>query len=292
MKDIVKKFISDISVNGVSKSDVKLLEDTVGEPIISSVVNIKGLTTERSFIGLESVVEVVEEYHEVLRTKSVSEIFDIRDVIESYEGILNTLNKVTSKVKEISELYSEEIKNKILNSEYKYSFISYSGEKIESAYDLFSAKAPITSLLYNNSLYENLTNTDIARYIELKASNIKNNNVNYVDNEYNLESFLLFNLIFNKELESYVNHFNLTPTVLTGKNLIEFLDDVYCYKEYLEEYTKIVTNEHLRDFQNLKHGAVYSINKFKRYNTITISSRNTIDFLEMILILLQGMCKQ
>ena len=62
MQDVINNFKNQIKSDGISQGDIKLLEDTIGEKVISSTVNLKSFTTERSYIGIDTVESIMDNY--------------------------------------------------------------------------------------------------------------------------------------------------------------------------------------------------------------------------------------
>ena len=55
---LLTDFIKSVKDNGVSKSDISLIEDSIGEKFITSIHNINSITTERSTFGSDEVMRI------------------------------------------------------------------------------------------------------------------------------------------------------------------------------------------------------------------------------------------
>ena len=126
---MLNNFLEDIKNNGVSKQDVKLIEDTVGENFISSIVNIKTLTTERSTLGLAEVTEVVGNYIADETKEAMSTLPTFRDILTKYSRVISFLETFLRYSNVIQQNYNSNVKQNLLNKKEYYSFNSLDGKE-------------------------------------------------------------------------------------------------------------------------------------------------------------------
>ena len=112
---VLNNFLEDIKNNGVSKQDVKLIEDTVGENFISSIVNIKTLTTERSTLALADVTEVVQNYIVDESKETMSTLPTFTAILTKYRRIISFLETFLRYSLVIQQNYNSSVKENLLN---------------------------------------------------------------------------------------------------------------------------------------------------------------------------------
>ena len=233
MIDYLEKCISDIEEYGISKNDVKKLEDKVGEHLISSIYNINGLTTERSSIGSEEIIDILNNY--ILDTKaemSATPETEISDIVMLHGKMISYLESVLYYVNNIRENYSEEIKDKKLMSPMFYSYDSttkegfnvfFNNRKFDQFFWYIQDKFPDIESLNSDS------NDDAMRALWTYDSNVANDRLVmiylFVWRDNNLNEFIL-------EGKPLIN---VNPTC---QDFFDSLDGIHMITEGLENTIK------------------------------------------------------
>lgn len=275
MLDVLEKFKQSIKTDGVSQSDIKMLEDTVGDKFITSTVNIKHFTTERSSLGIGLLEPVLSSYHDELvkETKTVS----ISDIVCSYSNLLMNLNSLRDTVVFLTNNYNKEIKETMLNAKCRFSYIDSEGMKSDHVYEVFGKDYNMGYLLDNENLLKEICGE--TEYLQIV--NAREEFYSYVkqieQKEYwsfsnSFNSFLSMSLIINKELKSYIEAMNFTPQKMEGKDLIEFLDSSYEHYEYINtelEYYSTVYRNYIKSANSNNNIYGVDINKIERIQNIT-----------------------
>lgn len=295
MQDIINNFISNMETQGVSRNDIKTLEDTIGEPIITSNINIKHFTTERSSLPiLHDVADVLNVYVKEYTDKSLSENYTNREIFDIYHNLINKLSDLTKTVKEISENITEDFFTNLTNSNYKYSFINYEGVKQEEVINVFDNKSNLLEFINNEELFYNLFKEENRKEFETfkvkKDYFIGDLITKGIDNNGNdISLFLFLNLIINKDVNNYFYKMSFTPIILNGNDLIKFLKDSYIHKEYLIELTNSMRSQFEYSFKNvsLNRPTYYELNAIKRMEEIIPNIKLVNEYLKLICKILQ-----
>lgn len=295
MQDIINNFISNMETQGVSRNDIKTLEDTIGEPIITSNINIKHFTTERSSLPiLHDVADVLNVYVKEYTDKSLSENYTNREIFDIYHNLINKLSDLTKTVKEISENITEDFFTNLTNSNYKYSFINYEGVKQEDVINVFDNKSNLLEFINNEELFYNLFKEENRKEFETfkvkKDYFIGDLITKGIDNNGNdISLFLFLNLIINKDVNNYFYKMSFTPIILNGNDLIKFLKDSYIHKEYLIELTNSMRSQFEYSFKNvsLNRPTYYELNAIKRMEEIIPNIKLVNEYLKLICKILQ-----
>jgi hypothetical protein len=228
MKNIgtLSNFLEDIKNNGISKQDVKLIEDTVGENFISSIVNIKTLTTERSTLGLDSVYEVVQNYIVDESKETMSTLPTFTNILTKYSRIINFLETFLKYSKEIQQNYNSSVKENLLNKKEYYNFNSLSGKETIVS-NIFESTEDCGNI-FNNWKLETLNlPEDIITALSTKIS------YDDMDNKMSMLTLLIYkdNDLFKYFVEEDYQITNVRPTV---KELFLSLDGWHMITEGLE----------------------------------------------------------
>lgn len=295
MHKLIKDFKDNINKDGVSKSDITILEDSLGEPIISSNVNMKMFTTERSTVGLNTVNEILELYGEENKNDLKNNL-SVTDVLNSYINLKGKLSTIYNLLKTLSELYNDDMEQRILNSKFTMTYRDWKGEDTTDTYALFSPKSTFLQFLFYEDLLEDLLSKEDLAIVKNKILEFKFKitDLNYFNDVNNVSTFLPLNLIINKEFDSYIYSFSFTPVRLTGKDVIEFLKNSYLHKEYVEGLKNSVHEDYHRSFNRIGVNNRLYIDKenIERRNQITNNIEPTIMYLDILVTIIQSMCKQ
>ena len=242
MQDVINNFKNQIKSDGISQGDIKLLEDTIGEKVISSTVNLKSFTTERSYIGVDVVESIMDNY--VPETTTDKKVLTRHDIMDAYNDFIHTMNRLADALVELSKTYTEDKKNSLFNLKSRYTWNNSDGTSESVAWDMFSKKYPMTQILYDRGFireacgevnYHNIVN----RMEEFVTKLERNNEGSKFRWEINgFDTFIVMGLLVNKEFHSYINDMSFTPMNPTGEDLITFLDNAYCHYEYIRELSK------------------------------------------------------
>ena len=295
MKDVIENFKKTMASEGVSRNDIITLENTLGEPIITSNINIKHFTTERSNLPILSrASDILDVYIKDYEKTSLTENFSNREVFDIYNQLIRHLHDLTNTVKSLSEVVSDEFITNILNSNYKYTFTNIEGVKQNEVINVFDNKSNLLDFINNEELFYNLLTEDkIQLFQEYKAhkdyfigemiSEGKASNNWNMGNDISL--FLFLNLIINKEIIHYIHTMSFTPTILNGNDLINFLKDSYNYKEYLIETSNELKAQFEYRFKNLSLGKsnYYYFEEIKRMRDIIPNIKLVNNYLKIIL---------
>ena len=152
---LLTDFIKSVKDNGVSKSDISLIEDSIGEKFITSIHNINSITTERSTFGSDEVMRITHNY--IVDIKSDEKVFSYSDILWLHNRMLSYLGNVKCALEDINKNYSEKTKNTMLTESL---FFSMSDGK---AFNIF----------YNNTTIESYIRyiiTDIASKLDLQIN--------------------------------------------------------------------------------------------------------------------------
>lgn len=247
MISIVKNFKDDISVNGISKESVRLLEESLGDKIITSIYPIGGLTTESSSMGVDEILPILEDYIETNREKPKR---NLNELLLLHSDILSHSKHLLYLVNKLIKAYSVTKKETILEKKEFYKFLD--GEEV--AYNIIYSDNPIDCLFDSYDLNNIVSDAEenlkhMIRYnleiIQLSKKNNFNVLALFIWKE---NSFLEFmckkNILFNPE-----------PTL---KQLFNSLDGMHMIKEDLER----VVDELETKWRYISKG--YSIDLFSK----------------------------
>ena len=228
MKNIgtLNNFLEDITKNGVSKQDVNLIEDTVGENFISSIVNIKTLTTERSTLALADVTEVVQNYIADESKESMSTLPTFTEILVKYSRIIGFLETFLKHCKVIQQNYNSTVKENLLNKKEYYNFHSLDGKETIVS-NIFESTEDCGNI-FNNWKLETLNlPEDIMTALSTRVS------YDDMDNKMSMLTLLIYkdNDLFKYFVEEDYQITNIRPTV---KELFLSLDGWHMITEGLE----------------------------------------------------------
>lgn len=223
---VLNNFLEDIKNNGVSKQDVKLIEDTVGENFISSIVNIKTLTTERSTLALADVTEVVENYIVDESKETMSTLPTFTAILTKYSRIISFLETFLRYSVIIQQNYNSSVKENLLNKKEYYNFNSLSGKETIVS-NIFESTEDCGNI-FNNWKLETLNlPEDIMTALSTRVS------YEDMDNKMSMLTLLIYkdNDLFKYFVEEDYQITNVRPTV---KELFLSLDGWHMITEGLE----------------------------------------------------------
>lgn len=139
MVSIVKSFKDDIAVNGISKESVRLLEESLGDKIITSIYPIGGLTTESSSMGVDAIMPILDDY---IETNKVRPKRNLNELLLLHSDILTHSKNLLLFVDKLIKTYSVTKKETILEMKEFYTFSD--GE--EAAYNIIYSNGNIHNL--------------------------------------------------------------------------------------------------------------------------------------------------
>lgn len=228
---LLTDFIKSVKDNGVSKSDISLIEDSIGEKFITSIHNINSITTERSTFGSDEVMRITHNY--IVDIKSDEKVFSYSDILWLHNRMLSYLGNVKCTLEDINKNYSEKTKNTMLTESL---FFSMSDGK---AFNIF----------YNNTTIESYIRyiiTDIASKLDLQINQhvLKDN-----------DKLTMLNLLVWKD--NNIDDFILRGTGLqnpnvTIKEIFDSFDGMHMTLERLE----LVINNLISDYNYLNQGTL------------------------------------
>lgn len=290
MKNIINNFKEQIRTNGISQGDVKLLEDTIGEKVISSTVNIKNFTTERSDIALTLASEVLEHY--VPETTSDKKVYTKEMQFHIFNNFIVSLQELTKSIAELTTSYNEDKKNTLFNLKSRWGWINYStGVDEVEVWDAFSKKYNMTDILRNRSMIKEACGDkeeQISFMIEEFLFRLEKSN-EHTDIKWEIgsyDTFMPMGLIINEEYYSYLYEMVFTPTKLSGEDLINFLDNSYKHYEHIKDITRSQKNYYISLIsKNGKDATAYthsSESVYERMEFLIDKNKITVDFLNIL----------
>lgn len=292
MQDIINNFKNQIKSDGISQGDIKLLEDTIGEKVISSTVSLKSFTTERSSIGIDVVESIMDNY--VPETTTDKKVFTRNDVMHVNNDFIHTLNRLADNLAELSKIYTEDKKNSLFELKSRYTWNNSDGTTESAVWDMFSKKYSMSQVLNDRGFIREACGETAAfniisridSFITSLEKNSESTEVNWSVNGF--DTFIVMGLLVNEEINSYVYEMSFTPMNPTGEDLITFLDNAYKHYEYIVKISTNFTNDYThtanRIGQNKSTWISMDSSKLERLEFLT--SKNKI-FTEFIVILQQ-----
>lgn len=223
---MLNNFLEDIKNNGVSKQDVKLIEDTVGENFISSIVNVKTLTTERSTLGLTEVTEVVGNYIADETKEVMSTLPTFRDILTKYSRVISFLETFLRFSNVIQQNYNSNVKQNLLNKKEYYNFNSLDGKET-IVNNIFESTEDCGNIFNNWKLEVLNLPEEIMTALSTKIT------YGDVDNKISMLTLLIYkdNDLFKYFTDEHYQITNIRPTV---KELFLSLDGWHMITEALE----------------------------------------------------------
>ncbi len=248
MQDVINNFKNQIKSDGISQGDIKLLEDTLGEKVISSAVNLKSFTTERSYIGIDIVESIMDNY--VPETTTDKKVLTRHDIMGAYDDFIHTMNRLGESLVELSKIYTEDKKNTLFNLKHRYTWNNSDGTSESVAWDMFSKRYPMTQILSDRGFIReacgetNYINI-VARMEEFVSKLERTNEGSKLRWDVNgFDTFIVMGLLVNEEIVSYINDMSFTPMNPSGEDLITFLDNAYKHYEYIVTISKDYTTKY------------------------------------------------
>lgn len=298
MKDVINNFKKEINSNGISRSDIKLLEDTLGDKIISANVHINNFTTERSFIGLTDALACIDTY--AIDLKDEAPIVTKDKYLSTLNDFGCSLEDVAKVLTELTTVYNEDKKNTLFNLKNRYTWGEDDGNTETVVYDIFSKKYVMTDILQNTSFIKESCGDkyhDVKSYVDRFKFDLERLNEN-VDVNYEIggyDTFITMGLIVNKEIRSYIAQMFFTPTIFNGEDLINFLDNSYVHYEYVHEEILRWKDDYNRGFRRSQLGETTYFNTAKETERLAfLTNKNylTSQFLRIIIMILKSMSNQ
>lgn len=300
MQDVINNFKNQIKSDGISQSDIKLLEDTLGEKVISSTVNLKSFTTERSYIGIDLVESIMDNY--VPETTTDKKILTRHEIMDAYNDFIHTMNRLADSLVELSKTYNEDKKNSLFELKSRYTWNNSDGTSETVAWDMFSKKYPMTQMLSDSSFIreacgETKSLDIISRMQEFITKLERNNEGTKIRWEVNgFDTFIVMGLLVNEEIETYINDMSFTPMNPTGEDLITFLDNVYKHYEYIlgisKNYTFNYANMANRIEQNETTWVGCDSSTIERLKNLTSKNNILTDFINILQKIFNSMSNQ
>lgn len=298
MKDIVNNFKNQIIANGISQGDVKLLEETLGEKPISSNINIKHFTTERSDIAVSEALSVLEHYKP--ETSTEEKVYTQHQYFNVYNDYVLSLQKLSDILAKLTTVYSEDKKNVLFNLKHRWTWNNSDGSTETGVWDMFSKKYEMSQIIRSNSLiYETcgnnteLVSNKITEFIYNLDKLEENTNVNWEIGGF--DTFISMGLILNEEIDSYIDNMSFTPVKLSGEDLFNFLDNIYKHYEYVLGISKECRSEYISQLSRNETGkSIYvgNIKKIERMEFLISKNKITVEFLNIVKAIFDSMSNQ
>lgn len=271
---VLNNFLEDIKNNGVSKQDVKLIEDTVGENFISSIVNIKTLTTERSTLSLIDVTEVVQNYIADESKETMSTLPTFRDILTKYSRVISFLETFLRYSNVIQQNYNSNVKENLLNKKEYYNFHSLGGKETIVS-NIFESTEDCGNM-FNNWKLETLN-------LPEEITTALSTRITYsdMDNKMSMLTLLIYkdNDLFKYFVEEDYQITNVRPTV---KELFLSLDGWHMITEGLEA----TITELKKNYNRLSSGC-YVINYenplYDRYDDILANGETSMIIMKTLI---------
>ncbi len=271
---VLNNFLEDIKNNGVSKQDVKLIEDTVGENFISSIVNIKTLTTERSTLSLIDVTEVVQNYIADESKETMSTLPTFRDILTKYSRVISFLETFLRYSNVIQQNYNSNVKENLLNKKEYYNFHSLGGKETIVS-NIFESTEDCGNM-FNNWKLETLN-------LPEEITTALSTRITYsdMDNKMSMLTLLIYkdNDLFKYFVEEDYQITNVRPTV---KELFLSLDGWHMITEGLEA----TITELKKNYNRLSSGC-YVINYenplYARYDDILANGETSMIIMKTLI---------
>lgn len=271
---VLNNFLEDIKNNGVSKQDVKLIEDTVGENFISSIVNIKTLTTERSTLSLIDVTEVVQNYIADESKETMSTLPTFRDILTKYSRVISFLETFLRYSNVIQQNYNSNVKENLLNKKEYYNFHSLGGKETIVS-NIFESTEDCGNM-FNNWKLETLN-------LPEEITTALSTRITYsdMDNKMSMLTLLIYkdNDLFKYFVEEDYQITNVRPTV---KELFLSLDGWHMITEGLE-----ATIVELKKNYNRLSSGCYVINYenplYDRYDDILANGETSMIIMKTLI---------
>lgn len=271
---MLNNFLEDIKNNGVSKQDVKLIEDTVGENFISSIVNVKTLTTERSTLGLTEVTEVVGNYIADETKEAMSTLPTFRDILTKYSRVISFLETFLRFSNVIQQNYNSNVKQNLLNKKEYYNFNSLDGK--ETIVNNIFESTEDCGNIFNNWKLEVLNLPE-----EIMTALSTRITYGDMDNKISMLTLLIYkdNDLFKYFTDEHYQITNIRPTV---KELFLSLDGWHMVTEALEN-----TIVELKKNYNRLSSGCYVINYenplYDRYDDILSNGETSMIIIKTLL---------
>lgn len=300
MQDIINNFKNQIKSDGVSQGDIKLLEDTMGEKVISSTVSLKNFTSERSSIGIDLVSDILDNY--VPESSVTKKVYTKEDYVRINNNHIKSMEDLANILASLTKTYSEDKKNTLFNLKSRYTFNNSDGSSETVVWDMFSKKYNMTNFLNDVGFIREACKEDKAVNVIDKIQTFKyslekngeNSNVNWSVGGF--DTFISMGLILNKEFDSYVYSIAFTPMILTGEDMINFLDNSYVHYEYVNNIVKdlsyIYKDTLIRMGKDINVWNGMNLDYLERLEFITEKNKITIEFLNILKSIFDSMSNQ
>ncbi len=300
MQDIINNFKNQIKSDGVSQGDIKLLEDTMGEKVISSTVSLKNFTSERSSIGIDLVSDILDNY--VPESSVTKKVYTKEDYVRINNNHIKSMEDLANMLASLTKTYSEDKKNTLFNLKSRYTFNNSDGSSETVVWDMFSKKYNMTNFLNDVGFIREACTEDKAVNVIDKIQTFKyslekngeNSNVNWSVGGF--DTFISMGLILNKEFDSYVYSMAFTPMILTGEDMINFLDNSYVHYEYVNNIVKdlsyIYKDTLIRMGKDINVWNGMNLDYLERLEFITEKNKITIEFLNILKSIFDSMSNQ
>ena len=290
MQDIINNFKNQIKSDGVSQGDIKLLEDTMGEKVISSTVSLKNFTSERSSIGIDLVSDILDNY--VPESSVTKKVYTKEDYVRINNNHIKSMEDLANMLASLAKTYSEDKKNTLFNLKSRYTFNNSDGSSETVVWDMFSKKYNMTNFLNDVGFIREACTEDKAVNVIDKIQTFKyslekngeNSNINWSVGGF--DTFISMGLILNKEFDSYVYSMTFTPMILTGEDMINFLDNSYVHYEYVNNIVKDLAYTYkdtlIRMGKDINVWNGMNLDYLERLEFITEKNKITIEFLNIL----------
>lgn len=286
----VLNFLDTLKTNQtVTKDEVLTLESAIGVDIVTSSVNVKELSTSPSRAGYEDVYAVVNKFVESEKI-TTTDIKSNKDALIVYNNTLRYLKELKGTLEQASSVFSDDVKNKMLDSKHRYSFYNEKGEVESNSYDILEDYDGPRALLFNKDFISGFTNIPSEKVI----SAIKNNlcpdlRDPYADSWYNREVYGLMPLLINNEILAVMEGRVATYVDVKGRSYIEVLSNSEEILKSLDGGIELI-NHRLTDIisgvkNNSYTGIEYlnrEIQRLHKFNDIYEKDRSTIKIFNIL----------
>ena len=278
-------FLDNLKTNGVvSKDEVLTLESAIGEDIITSSINVKELTTSPSKSGYEDVYAVINKFVES-ENITTDDITTVNDAIRIYNFTSMNLRSLKRSLEQVSSLFSDDVKSKMLDSKDRYSFYNENGEVETNSYDILEDYNGPRALLFNKDFISGFSNVPSDKVVEAIKNYLPEDlREPYSDSWYKREVFGLMSILFNSEIVSVVvDGRSSTYVDINGRSYISVLENS---EELIKELTTAIeyVNYRLTDIISGAKNDTYigldfinrDIKKLEKFNTLFTQDRTTM----------------
>ncbi len=280
----VLNFFASLKDNGVvCKEEVLTLESAIGDDIITSSVNTKELTTSPSRASYDEVYAIVNKF---IKSENITtnDVTSADEAMRVYNTTLTYLKNLKYTLTQVSAVFSDEVKSKMLDSKHRHSFYNEHGEVETHSYDIMEDYNGPRALLFNQDFIASFSSIPSEKVIEV----IKNNlcpdlREPYTDSWYNREIYGIMPLLINNEVSSVlqgnpaayieVNTLSYVNTLSNTEEIIKTIDlSIAMINIRLTDIISGVKNNQYIGLEYINH----EIKRLRKFNTIYEKDRSTI----------------